>query len=668
MKQLRMIGRAALLVATLVAVGACSQAAPPAVTQPTAAPAAAAQPALATDTSAETTSPRGFIEPPFLAERVASGELPPIDERLPAEVFRVGPGVLLQEQYMTWEDGQYGGDINIAATFPTGFVNIAGGATILRSPSQTSAASLPNVVSAFSHAEDYTTFTFTIREGLRWSDGQPVTTEDVRFTFEDLYNDPDVQRPWPTPLFAQGNAAYGPAELTISDAYSFQLTFSQPYGSFIADLNSWIPYYDFLIKPAHYLKQFHATYADADELAATLEASGEPSWVQLLNSRDVLHWDLGEERALGMPVLNAWVLAEVGESRRVFERNPYFWHVDTSGRQLPYVDRIVNNMVIDPDAEANALLAGQISLATGGQTALNRMPIYTQNAEKIGVKIFTTGSFNYPISLFLNHDYAYDVEGSVWQELITDPEHRFGAAVAAAMDPADVNTSVFFDLFGAPFLNNTGRDLEQANQLLDAVGMAERGADGFRLGPDGQPFVLRITFSAFSADVAPVAELLKEQIEEAGIHVELESVDGALFDQRKAANEIQASLFFNDGPAWPTGISEDYLPAAKGPWSPMTWLHFTSNGEEGREPPAYIQEFYDLHVARKEFPPESAEGQAIFSEMLQWMSDNYAFIPTSGLRIHPNVVDARLRNVPNDGAPFELDTYINAEAVWFAER
>ena len=78
-------------------------------------------------------SPRGYIEPPFLADRVAAGELPPIDERLPVEPFVVGPGVLLQEEYMTWEDGQYGGDINIAATFPTGFVNIAGGATILRS-------------------------------------------------------------------------------------------------------------------------------------------------------------------------------------------------------------------------------------------------------------------------------------------------------------------------------------------------------------------------------------------------------------------------------------------------------------------------------------------------------------------------------------------------------
>ena len=88
----------------------------------------------------EAVSPRGFIEPPFLADRVASGELPPIDERLPEEPFVVGPGVLLEEEYLPWEDGQYGGDITIAAGFPTGFVNIAGGATMLRSPGQTTEA------------------------------------------------------------------------------------------------------------------------------------------------------------------------------------------------------------------------------------------------------------------------------------------------------------------------------------------------------------------------------------------------------------------------------------------------------------------------------------------------------------------------------------------------
>lgn len=613
-------------------------------------------------------SPRGFIEPPFLADRVAAGELPPIDERLPEQPFVVGPGVLLQEAFMAWEDGQYGGTISIAAPFPTGFVNIAGGAPILRSPSQSSEESLPNVVSDFSYSDDYTVFHFTIRRGLRWSDGVPVTTEDVRFTFEDLYNDPDVQRGLPSELYTQGNPELPAAQLTIIDDYSFDLTFSEPYGIFVAALNSWIPYYDFILKPSHYLKQFHAGYANQDDLGKLLEENGQTSWVQLLNAKDVAHWSVGEASALGMPVLNAWVLTEVNENQRVYERNPFFWHVDSSGRQLPYIDRVVNNMSIDSSAQTNAILAGQVTIASGGEVALNNMPVYVQNAEKNHLNVFTTGSFNNPLLLFLNHDYQYDVEDGVWQQLIADPDQRFGQAITAALNPDDINQSVYFGLFGAPDPRYHYHDPALANQLLDELGMDQRGDDGYRLGPDGQPFIFRITHAANSPDFDPVAELLKQQLDAVGLHTEIERIDGALFDQRKAANEIMASMMYNDGPAWAGGISRDYQPSSKGPWSPMTWLFINSGGTQGRQPPAYLQQFYDLDASRQEFPPQSDEGKAIFEELMNWFAANFVFIPTTGAKVSANVVDARLRNVPNEGAPVELDTYINAEGMWFASE
>lgn len=621
--------------------------------QPTSAPAAGGK------------SPRGFVEVPFLAERVSAGKLPPIDERLPEEPFVVGPGVLIQEEYGPWTNGEYGGQIDIAATWGTGFLNIAQASTPLRSPSQTTKASRPNLFSSYEISDDFTTFTFHLRKGLKWSDGEPVTTEDVRFVFEDLYNDPDVQRGYPTELYTQGASANGKAELTIADEYTFSLKFSKPYGMFVAVLNSWIPGYDILIKPAHYLKKFHAKYADKAELEAALKEANDTDWVKLLNNKDVSHWDTGEIRALGMPVLNAWVLVEATDTRRIFERNPYFWHVDSDGKQLPYIDRVVNNIAIDNNATLNAIMAGKVTLAGGNNISLSQMPTLIRTVEQFGRKIFTTGSFNFPPMLFLNHDFEYDKEGSVWQTLITDPDNRFGKAIAAAMDPDEVNKSVFFGKFGAPFMNNLGLDLDTANKLLDELGFDKRGSDGLRLGPDGQPFIFRITFATEAPETAPVAELLKEQIQKAGLHVELEVVDGTLWDQRRNANQVMASIKWNDGPAWPTGISEDYLPNHKGPWSPMTWLYYTSNGKEGRKPPAYLQEFYDLHTARKAYPPESDKGQEIYKKMFQWMSDHYVMIPTVGPQVKPSLVDARLQNLPVEGAPFDLDVYINAEGYWF---
>jgi peptide/nickel transport system substrate-binding protein len=198
--------------------------------------------------------------------------------------------------------------------------------------------------------------------------------------------------------------------------------------------------------------------------------------------------------------------------------------------------------------------------------------------------------------------------------------------------------------------------------------MGQRDGDGFRLGPDGRPFTLRITHSTITPEFSPVAELVKEQVDAVGVRTQIKAVDSELFGQRSEANQLMASIHWNDGPAWSTGVSEDYLPGHKGPWSPLTWTYVTSNGKEGRKPPAYIQRFYDLHTARKQFPPESPDGKRLFGELMQWFEHYYVLIPTTGLRVKPNVVDARVQNVPNEGAPFELDTIINFEAMWFGEE
>lgn len=616
---------------------------------------------------AQTASARGFLESPMLAEKVAAGTLPPIDERLPEEVFKVGQGILLQDEYLTWEDGNFGGELQVASVFPTPFTFLGGGGTILRSPGQTTEASLPNVVSAFSHSDDYTVFSFTIRKGLRWSDGHPVTTEDVRFHFEDIYGDEEVGRAWPTPLFTQADSTKGPAKLTIHDEYSFDLSFSEPYGYFIADLNSWIPNYELLFRPAHHFKQFHKKYADPAKLEEHLKANSTESWVQLLKLKEPPHWDYGTSVALGMPVLLPWVLTEYSEQRTVFERNPYYWHVDGKGQQLPYIDRVINNRAADRDAQVNATLAGQVDLAVETDAPLSKMSVYVQNAEAGGYRVFTTGSFNYPLQLFFNQDYQYDDPDSVWQKLITDPERRFGRAVALALDPQDINDSVFYGMFGEPFGTTKEHDPDQAEALLDDLGMADRDGEGFRLGLDGNRFVLRISFSEASSEFIPVAELVKEQLERVGIRTEIDplGIDWGLYNERANANELQVAMLWNDGTAWENGISEDYAPNAKGNWSQQTWLYYISQGKDGRVPPDYMQEFYDIHSRRKAFPPGSPEGKELFAQLTEWFDRNYIRFPLAGLKVVPNIVHKDLRNTQNEGAPYELDSYLASEGLWF---
>ncbi len=592
--------------------------------------------------------------------------MPPVDERLPEEVFTVGQGVLLQDEYQTWQDGTYGGELRVASIFPTPFTFLGGGGTILRSPGQTTDKSLPNVVSAFSHSEDFTVFSFTIRKGLRWSDGEPVTTEDVRFHFRG-----HLWRCRSRPRLADGAVRpggfhQGSGQLTIKDEYSFDLTFSAPYGYFVADLNSWIPNYELLFRPAHYFKQFHKKYADPAQLEEQLKANSTDSWVQLLKLKEPPHWDYGTAAALGMPVLMPWVLTEYSEQRTVFERNPYYWHVDGKGQQLPYIDRVVNNRAADRDAQVNATLAGQVDLAAETDAPLSKMSVYVQNADAGGYRVFSTGSFNYPLQLFFNQDYQYEDPNSVWQTLITDPERRFGKAIGFALDPQDINDSVFYGMFGEPFGTTKEYDPDQAEALLDEVGMAERDAEDFRLGPDGQRFVMRISFSEASSDFIPVAELVKEQLESVGIRVELDAlgIDWGLYNERAGANELQVTMLWNDGTAWESGISEDYAPNQKGSWSTQTWLHYVSQGKEGRTPPNTCSSS-TTSTRSASLPPQSEEGKALFAQLTEWFDSNYIRFPLAGLKTMPNIVNKDLRNTQNEGAPYELDSYLSSEGLWF---
>jgi peptide/nickel transport system substrate-binding protein len=147
----------------------------------------------------------------------------------------------------------------------------------------------------------------------------------------------------------------------------------------------------------------------------------------------------------------------------------------------------------------------------------------------------------------------------------------------------------------------------------------------------------------------PLGELLKTYFEDVGIRTTLDVIDTNLLGQRMNANQLMATIHWSDGPLWASGISQDYLPNAKGQWAPMSYQYWVTNGASGRQPPAYIQEFFDAHVARKAVPPGTAEGQALWAEVENWFANHYATIWPAGRITKPQLYNCDLRNVPKEG-------------------
>ena len=124
-------------------------------------------------------------EAPMLAEQVAAGDLPPVEERLPAQPAVVHPLESI---------GEYGGELAGPTTNPTccGWDVLEMRLQKLLTIDTDLTSIIPNIARAYEVSDDWTTFTFHLREGHRWSDGEPFTTDDFRFYFEDVLGNTEL--------------------------------------------------------------------------------------------------------------------------------------------------------------------------------------------------------------------------------------------------------------------------------------------------------------------------------------------------------------------------------------------------------------------------------------------------------------------------------------------
>ncbi len=294
---------------------------------PTTAPAApTTAPVAPTTAPAEPSAPAEarYSEAPMLADNVTSGDLPPVEERLPENPF-VAEGL----------DGigNYGG------TMRKSFSGQADGGTISHMSNRGMVnidheyVLHPYVAEAWEISEDAREYTFQLRKGLKWSDGAPMTAEDFRYYYEDTILNRDLTAAHPEALSSVIEGERVPATFSAPDDYTVKYTFVEPaalfyyWGTIILNIPA---------SPKHYMSQFHTDYQDKATLDKMVADAGLEEWTQLYWDKDL--WRINTERPTHYPwnPSNPWTDEVV-----VADRNPYFWEVDTAGNQLPYLDKVM---------------------------------------------------------------------------------------------------------------------------------------------------------------------------------------------------------------------------------------------------------------------------------------------------------------------------------------
>ncbi|MEE4194803.1 MAG: ABC transporter substrate-binding protein, partial [Anaerolineae bacterium] len=476
------------------------------------------------DTS-EVEAPSTYQEAPMLAAMVEAGELPPVDERLPKNPFIVGPGVLIVEEDMpNWQSGEYGGELQMAhrGDFPPdvfigsneGYLAGAGiGVTGLQG----------NVFESFDVNDDARVFTFKLREGLRWSDGEPVTREDVEFAWNDVLTNTElypggVSGNWVSPI------TKNPATLEFVDDWTFTMTFDDPYGSLLVvmAIKGWVGYTD-LVKPAHYLKEFHKDYADEAELLAKVEDAGYEGiegWVNLFNQKDITNWEAHLEDAIGFPRLYPWLLSEMTEGALIYERNPYYYKVDVEGKQLPYIDRIVTARVDDVEMVNVRAIAGQVDF-TRESPDVQALPVYREQEEAGNFTAYIFGNHVNPALIGFN----FESKDEAFKEVANIKEFR--QALNMAIDREEINQTIYFGLMTPSIATPSTPDVydvDAANALLDEIGMTERDENGFRKTPSGKELKMDFYQAEYLAEHTTICELLIEYWAELGLNTTMEII------------------------------------------------------------------------------------------------------------------------------------------------
>jgi len=609
----------------------------------------------------------GYVEPDSLKDKVAKGELPPVDQRLPSEPLKVtieGEGKAV---------GQYGGTarILIGGQRNISLMTVYGYTRLVRYDDKLQLQ--PDLLKAFD-VQDGRVFTFHLRPGLKWSDGEPVTTEDFRYALEDVQLNEELSKVISPYLLVDGK----PPKFEIVDDKTLRYSWDAPNPDFLPQIAA--PQALSLVMPAKYLKQFHKKYQSEDKLAELIKANGEKKWTGLHINKARQYRPENPE----LPTLDPWRNTTKPPSEQfVFERNPYFHRVDQEGRQLPYIDRFLLNV------SSSSLIAAKTG---AGETDLQAQNIsfadYTflkesEATHPIRVKLWESGRGS-RVALFPNLNFA----DPVWSKVLRDA--RFRRAASLAINRDEINQAKFFGLSrpsadtvlpASPLYREeyatayTAYDPDKANALLDEMGLDKRGSDGIRLLPDGRRAEIIIETAGEDALETDVLQLITDHWSKVGLKLVIRTSQTDVLRSRVIGGTTMMTVASGLDNGVPTA---DMNPKALAPTSheQMQWpqwgIFVESAGEKGTEVDVKeARELFDLYK-QWEKAADSAARAEIWHKMLALYTDQAFSIGIVNGAKQPIVISAKLRNVPETALfSFDPTAYFGVygmDTFWFDKK
>ena len=412
---------------------------------------------------------------------------------------------------------------------------------------------IPALAQSWTISEDGRTYTFKLREGLKFSDGHPLTADDVVFTFDAIFapqldadgkpktgEDGKVLLKYPSRYAGQYTIGGEPIKYRKIDDLTVEFTTKKVYAPFLNDIG-------FIgIMPKHKLAK-SAADGTLQQAWTTQTALANPSEIVSCGAFEILSYKAGE--------------------RLVLKPNPHYWRADSKGQRLPYIDFLIYKYVADVNTSTILFATGQCDAAT---ISANDFAWVKDYAQTYAFKIYERGPDTGIYFIWFNQNPNSGEDGKPYVlpykfKWFSNPDFR--RAIMCAIDRGGLIKSVWFGRAAKlhsvispanrkwhnPNVVKYEYDPQYSRKLFEKAGF-KYGPDGYLRDAEGNRVEFEFIVADGSQNSTAISTTFVENMKAVGIDVKLKFLDfGTIVAKVDNTFDYEAAMMGFTGGGDPSG-------------------------------------------------------------------------------------------------------------------
>ncbi len=359
---------------------------------------------------------------------------------------------------------------------------------------------VPDLAQSWEELDEGRRYIFRLRDGLRWSDGTPLTADDVVFTYRDVYLNKDIPNSIADMLRGILRTEQDVKNFVRKiDSKTVEFRLPSPFAPFLQTLSA-------PILPRHKLEKF------------VKDGSFMTAWNVNTDPKEIV--------GSGPYVIKRYIKGQMVE----YSANPYYYEHDAEGNRLPYIKEKIGYIVQDPDT----------ALIKFSDRTVDFMSVRAQDVLFISklkdVKLIDMGPapsttflvFNqnpnakiprHKLKWFQNRDFRRAISHAIDREGICYLVYN-GLAQPLYSPVTPANRPYYEDGLYPVY----EYDLKKAKQILMSAGF-RYDAKGMLVDANGNPVEIVLLTNAGNKERETIGNMIKEDLEKLGISVIFRPID-----------------------------------------------------------------------------------------------------------------------------------------------